>query len=238
VLLILGAHEFGHYFYCRVYKVDATLPYFLPAPILSGTLGAVIRIKEMFPTRTALFDIGIGGPIAGFVVLVPFLLMGVWMSVLGRVDPTTETLYFGEPLVMKAAIYLRFGVRPEGYDVMLHPMGFAAWWGLLATALNLLPYGQLDGGHIAYAVLGRHAKWVSIVTLGVVWVLVLMSWSWLVTAVLLSIMTAVFGFRHPTPIDDHTPVSRGRVTLAIVAAIIFIISFTPVPVDLIGPAGR
>jgi len=235
VLAILGAHEFGHYYYCRRYNVDATLPFFLPAPIQSGTFGAVIRIREAFPNRSALFDIGVAGPIAGFVVLVPFLYYGVQHSQLGPVATDQLIFYYGEPLLFKALAWLKFGTRPEGFDVMLHPTGFAAWWGMLATSLNLLPFGQLDGGHIAYAVLGKRARYVSLLTLGAVLLLTVFSRSWLVTAILLVVMTLIFGFRHPRPIDDVSPVGRGRTIIAIIAAIIFILCFTPVPVDIIGP---
>jgi membrane-associated protease RseP (regulator of RpoE activity) len=160
VLTILGAHEFGHYYYCRVYNVDATLPFFLPAPIQSGTLGAVIRIREPFPSRRALFDIGVAGPIAGFVMLLPFLYYGIHKSELGPVAKDQLIFYYGEPLLFKALAWLKFGTRPEGFDVMLHPTGFAAWWGMLATSLNLLPFGQLDGGHGTFALFGAKAhRW-------------------------------------------------------------------------------
>ena len=159
LLLILGAHEFGHYWYCRKHDVDATLPYFLPAPVpLTGTFGAVIRIKEAFPSTRALFDIGVAGPIAGFVVLLPFLYWGVGMSAAVKFPESADLIYFGEPLLFKAMAWLRFGTLPQGFDVVLHPMGFAAWFGMLATAMNLLPFGQLDGGHIAYAVFGARRE--------------------------------------------------------------------------------
>ena len=166
LLAILTAHEFGHYFACRYYNVDATLPYFIPAPLpLTGTLGAVIRIREAFPSKRALFDIGVAGPIAGFVVLVPLLIWGISMSTVGPVPD--GAIYFGEPLLWKLLEWAFFGFIPAGSDVMLHPVGFAAWWGMLATALNLLPFGQLDGGHIMYARLGRYATRVSAARAGV-----------------------------------------------------------------------
>ncbi len=231
VLLILGAHEFGHYIACRIHRVDATLPYFLPAPIpLSGTLGAVIRIHEAFPSRKALFDIGVAGPIAGFVVLVPFAFLGLAASQLVRFQPGGDYIFFGEPLLMKALSWLYFGPLPTGIDITPHPMWFAAWWGMLATALNLMPFGQLDGGHIAYAVLGNRAKYISIATLGLVLALTVVSRSWAVTAILLVLMSAFFGFRHPQTLDDDTPVGPGRVAVAILAAVILIVSFMPVPV--------
>jgi membrane-associated protease RseP (regulator of RpoE activity) len=235
VLAILSAHEFGHYFACRYYNVDATLPYFIPAPLpLTGTLGAVIRIREAFPSKRALFDIGVAGPLAGFVMLLPLLWWGMTMSSLTKVPADEATLYFGEPLLWKALEWLYFGPIPEGMDVMLHPVGFAAWWGMLATALNLLPFGQLDGGHIMYASLGRRATWTSALSLGVVLILSIRSASWVSMAIVMTTMAVLFGFCHPRIIDEHTPLSRGRQWVAIVAAVVFILCFTPVPIDVVG----
>ena len=235
VLTILSAHEFGHYFACRAHNVDATLPYFIPAPIpLTGTLGAVIRIREAFPSKRELFDIGVAGPIAGFVALLPFLVWGMWLSDAGPLPTDGTTTYFGEPLLWKALEWLRFGTLPAGSDSFIHPMGFAAWWGMLATALNLLPFGQLDGGHIMYAALGRHAGPVSAATLGVVVLLTLQSPSWFLFAVMLVVMTFMFGFRHPRIVDEHEPLDPRRRAVALVALIIFVICFTPVPIDTLG----
>ena len=166
ILLILGAHELGHYLACRYYQVDASLPFFIPMPlVLTGTLGAFIRIREPIPTKRMLFDIGIAGPLAGFVFAVPALFIGIAMSPVVRVpDRPRRDFNLGEPLLFRAATWLTWGSIPDGYSVNLHPMAFAAWFGLLATALNLFPIGQLDGGHISYAVLGRRS---TTVTLGV-----------------------------------------------------------------------
>lgn len=233
LLAILGAHEFGHYWYCRVHNVDATLPYFLPAPVpLTGTLGAVIRIREVFPSNRALFDIGVAGPIAGFVVLIPFLYWGLAMSVVVQFPPDAELWYFGEPLLLKALAWLRFGVPPEGYDLTLHPLGFAAWFGMLATALNLMPFGQLDGGHIAYALLGRRSAYVSIGTLAVAVGLTIYSQSWLAVTLMMLAMAWFLGVRHPRVIDEGAPLGPGRTLVALLAVVIFIICFTPVPIDV------
>jgi membrane-associated protease RseP (regulator of RpoE activity) len=230
VLLILGAHEFGHYFACRIHRVDATLPYFLPSPFkLVGTFGAVIRIHEAFPSRRALFDIGVAGPLAGFVVLVPFAFLGLASSHIVRFQPGGDYIFFGEPLLMKALSWMYFGPLPAGLDITPHPIWFAAWWGMFATALNLMPFGQLDGGHIAYAVLGPRARYVSMATLAIIGSLTMVSASWGVTAILLIVMAGFFGFRHPEPIDDHTPLDTGRVQVAVISAIILIICFMPVP---------
>jgi membrane-associated protease RseP (regulator of RpoE activity) len=235
LLTILSAHEFGHYFACRFHNVDATLPYFLPAPLpLTGTLGAVIRIKEPFPSKRALFDIGVAGPIAGFVALVPFLYWGMQMSTVAMLPTDGGVIYFGEPLLWKAVEYSVFGSLPEGADVIVHPLGFAAWWGLLATALNLLPFGQLDGGHIMYATLGRHAAWLSRVTLLVVVLLTVQSTSWLAMALMMIVMAFYFGFRHPRVLYEEIALSRGRMAVAAAALVIFVLCFTPVPIQVLG----
>jgi membrane-associated protease RseP (regulator of RpoE activity) len=233
LLAILSAHEFGHYFACRYHDVDATLPYFIPAPLpLTGTLGAVIRIRESFPSKAALFDIGVAGPLAGFVMLLPFLYWGITLSDVVRLPANGAALFFGEPLLWKAMARLHFGVLPAGMDIALHPLGFAAWWGMLATALNLLPFGQLDGGHIMYASLGRKATLVSGLTLLLVVGLTVRSTSWLMTAVLMLGMAAFFGFRHPRVVDEHDPLDRRRQIIAVIALVVFILCFTPVPIDI------
>jgi membrane-associated protease RseP (regulator of RpoE activity) len=231
ILTILGAHEFGHYFACRWHDVDCTLPYFLPAPILlTGTLGAVIKIREAFPSRVALFDIGVAGPLAGFITMLPFLIMGIWLSDVTPLPDDPGTLILGEPLLFKALARFIHGPLSEGTDIIIHPMGFAAWFGMLATALNLLPFGQLDGGHITYAVFGPRAARLSVVTLATVVVLSFFATSWIAMAVMLAAMTWFVGLRHPPPLDDTTPLSRGRLVVAGLALLIFIGCFTPVPI--------
>ena len=235
ILLILGAHEFGHYFACRYYQVDASLPYFLPMPILlTGTLGAVIRIRQPLPGKRALFDIGIAGPIAGFVVAIPVLMLGMYLSNVVAIPPTfSGPIYeFGEPLLFKAAAWLQFGSVADGSTVNMHPMVFAAWFGLLATALNLFPIGQLDGGHISYAVLGHRSVFV---TLGMVLCLVgLTFWSisWIVWTILTVAMLFAFGPRHPRVWDEDLPLNRTRLWLAVFAVVMFILCFTPAPLEL------
>jgi membrane-associated protease RseP (regulator of RpoE activity) len=236
LLTILSAHEFGHYFACRYHHVDATLPYFIPAPLpLTGTLGAVIRIREAFPSRKALFDIGVAGPLAGFVALLPFLVWGVHLSEVVGTQTDSATIYFGEPLLFKAVERLTFGALPAGRDVALHPMGFAAWWGMLATALNLLPFGQLDGGHIMYANVGRRATALSIVTLAIVVALTVRSASWASMAVMMVVMAMVFGFRHPRVMDEADPLGRRRRIVAVIAVVVFVLCFTPTPIDTTAP---
>jgi len=235
VLAILGSHEFGHYFACRYYDVDASLPYFLPLPFPpSGTLGAVIRIREPIPSKRMLFDIGVAGPIAGFVLAVPALVFGLAMSHVAWMPPTNGGgMEFGEPLLFQLVSKLFFGTPPPGYALNTHPMAFGAWFGLLATSLNLFPIGQLDGGHISYAVLGRKSSYVTIGMLAVTVGLVFFSVSWLVTTVLLIGMLVVFGRHHPRTFDEHVPLDQRRKLIALFAVVMFVLCFTPAPLRVV-----
>ncbi|HJR59017.1 MAG TPA: site-2 protease family protein [Vicinamibacterales bacterium] len=232
LLSILGAHEMGHYYFCRRYNVDATLPYFIPAPVpLTGTLGAVIKIREPFPTRTILFDIGVGGPIAGFIVLVPALFLGMSMSEVVPVPTGDAVFYMGEPLLFQWAAALNFGTIGPEETINIHPMVFAAWFGLLATALNLLPFGQLDGGHITYATLGRWSTPISLATVGTAIVMTYNSTSWMFMTLMMVVMLLLLGPRHPRVLREYEPLAPGRRLIAVLALIIFILCFTPVPID-------
>ncbi len=233
ILAILGCHEFGHYFACRYYGVDASLPYFIPAPpfFLFGTFGAVIRIRERIASKRVMFDIGIAGPLAGFVVAVPALVLGIAMSHVVRVPADFQGMALGEPLLFKAVSWLFWGTPADGYSLNLHPVAFAAWFGLLATALNLFPIGQLDGGHISYAVLGRRS---TLVTLAMVMALIGLTWiskSWIVWTVLTVAMLLAFGPRHPSTDDEDVPLDRRRLWLALAALVIFVVCFTPAPIE-------
>ena len=232
ILAILGCHEMGHYVACRYYDVDASLPFFIPAPLpLTGTLGAFIRIRELIPTKRMLFDIGIAGPIAGFAVAVPALFIGLAMSHVVRVPPDFAGVELGEPLLFKLASTLLWGTPPDGYSLNLHPMAFAAWFGLLATALNLFPIGQLDGGHISYAVLGRRSSQVTLGTVGVVIALSYFAMSWRVWTALMIVMLFAFGRHHPRTIDEDVPLDRARLILAVIALVMLIVCFTPAPIE-------
>ena len=234
IIAILGAHELGHYYACRYYRVDASAPYFLPMPLLfTGTLGAFIRIRQQVRSKRELFDIGIAGPIAGFLVAVPILFTGASLSRMEQLRPEYTLGFFGEPLLVQFAIWLNFGTRPEGYDVFFHPMAFAAWFGLLATALNLFPIGQLDGGHISYAVLGARSTWVTIGTAAIVVGLAFVSMSWILWAVLIVVMLLAFGPRHPQTFDEDVPLDPARKWLAAFALFMFVVCFTPVPISIV-----
>ena len=225
LMTILLAHELGHYFACRYYGIDASLPYFLPFPSPIGTLGAFIRIRSPIYTRQALFDVGIAGPLAGFVVLVPALAIGIGQSKVIPGIAEHGDLIFGVPAIQRFFEWILLpGVRSA--DILLHPVARAAWVGILATALNLLPIGQLDGGHILYAFTGRRHK-----LLSRIFVLALVplaffahSYTWLVWAALLFF----FALRHPV-IYDITKLDRNRVALGLAALAIFLLTFTVAP---------
>jgi len=235
ILAILTCHEFGHYIACRRHDVDATLPFFLPMPFLplTGTLGAVIKIKETFPSKQALFDIGVAGPIAGFVALLPFLVYGIAHSQQVAISPNPDTVWLGEPLLFKAIKWMTIGTLPAGVDIAIHPTGFAAWFGMLATALNLLPFGQLDGGHIAYAAFGPRSRYLSMATLAVALGLTVWSLSWISMTLMMTVMAWFLGFGHPRIYDEHEPLDTKRKLIAVLALIIFILCFTPVPIEVL-----
>jgi membrane-associated protease RseP (regulator of RpoE activity) len=232
ILSILGCHELGHYLACRYYDVDASLPFFLPFPLaLTGTLGAFIRIREPIPSKRMLFDIGIAGPIAGFLIAVPALFLGMWMSRVTVFPTGVDGLELGEPLLFKLASWLTWGSIPDGYTVNLHPVAFGAWFGLLATALNLIPVGQFDGGHISYAVLGRKSSQVTLVMIAGAAVLGYFSTNWLVWTAIAIGMLFLFGRHHPRTFDEDVPLDPGRRWLALFAVAMFILCFTPVPIE-------
>ena len=232
VLAILGSHELGHYLACRYYDVDATLPWFLPAPLpLTGTLGAFIRLREPIPHARALFDIAVAGPLAGFVVAVPLLIAGVAASKVVPLPPDGGGLILGDPVLFQLVERAVWGMIPDDQALYVHPMGLAAWFGLLATALNLFPFGQLDGGHITYALFGERARWLSMATLAGTLALAAASLSWAAWTVMLLAMTALQGVGHPPTGDDTQPLGRTRLALAVAAALVFVLSFTPRPIE-------
>jgi membrane-associated protease RseP (regulator of RpoE activity) len=224
IMTILLGHEMGHYLTCRYYGIDATLPYFIPAPTLVGTMGAFIRIKSPIQHRAALLEVGIAGPIVGFVLAIPTLIVALAKS--GYVAPTSSGIGLGEPLIFKAMEAIIGKTPPPGMEINLHPLGIAAWFGFFATALNLLPVGQLDGGHVSYALFGRTHKRISQAFLFTLIPLGLFYWSgWLLwTTVLL-----IIGFRHPVTLDDSLPISKRHVWLGWIALSMFVLCFTPMP---------
>jgi membrane-associated protease RseP (regulator of RpoE activity) len=225
LLGILLAHELGHFFACRHYHISATYPYFIPAPTLIGTLGAFIRIRSPIFNRRALFDMALAGPLVGFLIAVPALASAVLFSKVITPSDASYSLAFGQPLVERLLeLVLRPGI-PHAC-LLLHPVGRAAWVGLFATALNLLPAGQLDGGHILYAVAARRHRQVSFAVALLLVPLAVKFWAgWLVWAVLL----VAIGFRHPPLIDRWEPLDRRRRILSGIALAIFILCFMPAP---------
>jgi membrane-associated protease RseP (regulator of RpoE activity) len=233
ILGILGAHEMGHYLFCRRHDVDATLPYFIPMPFVSliGTMGAVIKIRDRFPTRRVLFDIGVAGPIAGFVVLVPALFFGLSRSYLVPAPTSGSGLSLGEPLLFVWATRWMYGVVPDGFTLNLHPIVLAAWFGMLATSWNLLPFGQFDGGHLTHAMFGRTSRWISIATvLGAIG-MTFVSWSWLFMTIVMIAMLKFLGSAHPPVLNEYEPLPRSRWVVGAVAAVIFVICFIPAPLE-------
>jgi hypothetical protein len=225
LLAILLAHELGHYMACRHYGIRATYPYFLPAPTLIGTLGAFIRIRSPLTSRRQLFDVGVAGPLAGFAAALPALVWGTLGSRAAAVGVPANTITLGRPLAL--ALITRW-LRPDlqGREVLLSPVGCAAWVGLFATALNLLPMGQLDGGHILYACWGDRHRAISRSAFAALLPLGIFCWAgWIVWGVVLLII----GLRHPSFAAASPPLDRGRKCLAALAAVVLILSFTPTP---------
>jgi membrane-associated protease RseP (regulator of RpoE activity) len=232
LLAILGVHEFGHYFTARAYGASVSLPYFIPAPppiFPFGTLGAVIRMRSPARDRNSLFDIAVAGPLAGLVIAIPALWLGLGWSRVGVV-PQGGGVIFGDSLLMRFLTYLMFGRIPEGMDVFVHPVALAGWVGLFVTALNLFPVGQLDGGRIAYALFGARHRAVSVGTFFALLVLgaVAGSPNWIVFAALVFLL---IGFHHAPPLDDLTPLSPGRYALGVLCLILLVLLIPPVPIQ-------
>lgn len=230
LLLILMSHELSHYFASKRHNTEATLPFFIPAPTLIGTFGAVIKMKSPILTRSALVDIGASGPIVGFVVSVAACVWGLFYSNAMASPEPGAGLVLGDSILFYLLSHLVAGSVPEGLDLVLHPVAFAGWIGLFVTSLNLIPVGQLDGGHIAYAFLGPVHRVVSVGLVGVLSVLGMIFWEgWLIWAALLVIL----GLRHPPIQHWEVPMEPGRKAVGVVSLFIFIITFTPVPFNVL-----
>lgn len=241
LLAILLAHEMGHYLYCRYYRVDATLPFFIPAPWLPlgpqfawiplsfvGTLGAVIRIRGRIPHRRALFDIGIAGPLAGFAVCLPVLFLGTLEATLIPVPPpdSPNFISLGDPMLVQWAYAWLRESPPAGMAFLMGPLATAAWFGIFVTALNLIPIGQLDGGHVTYALLRERAALVSRLGSWLCVLLVYFGPNWLFWSILLRIL----GRRHPPTFDDGAPVGRARAAVGVLGLLVFMVCFVPNPI--------
>lgn len=231
LLLILGMHELGHYFMCRRYGLAATLPYFIPSPFLNliGTFGALIRIKEPIRDKKALIDVGAAGPLTGFLVSLPFLVYGVTRAK-PIAGPSPEgTVLFDYPMIVRlaqkatgAGLYTSAGVHE-------HPVFMAAWFGLLVTALNLLPVGQLDGGHVLRAAVGRRQPIVSLLVLALAAASAYRGMTWTVFALVTALLV---GIRHPPVENEDEPLDYGRLLLALACLGVFLLCFSLVPIKL------
>jgi membrane-associated protease RseP (regulator of RpoE activity) len=241
LMAILGVHELGHYFTARYYRAVVSLPYFIPAPVGFGTLGAIILMRSPARDRNSLFDIAAAGPLAGLAVAFPAILVGLaWSNVVPA--PPEGYAAFGNSLLTWALAYVRFGPIPPGHMVFTHPMADAAWAGFLVTALNLFPVGQLDGGRIAYALFGRYHRAIGKATVGALllfglgafmWsfattddvvLAVVSSLNWFVWAGLISFLV---GFHHTPPLDDLSPISPGRRVVGVVCLILLVLMLPP-----------
>ena len=239
LLTILTAHEAGHYVACRIYGVDATLPFFIPTPPLigpAGTLGAFIKILSPLPSRRAIFDIGVAGPIAGFVVLIPVAILG-FLTMHNAEIPAGANLsagfYFSDPLLLKILAPF-FGINLS-LPIAPNPFYMAAWLGLLITSLNLIPSGQLDGGHAVYAIFGERVhQWtgriafLAMAVISILGFILYSSPSGFLFTILLAVMMRL---RHPEPYDD-TPLGFKRLIIAVLTFLIFALCFAPFPIQI------
>ncbi len=235
LLGILGVHEMGHYVAARRHRADVTLPYFIPMPIGLGTMGAVIRLKSPIKNRRQLFDIGVAGPLAGLAVAIPLLIIGLSTSpveFVGRAIPGGQE---GNSILYAVLKFLITGrwLPGGGYDIMLNAIAFPAWFGLIVTMINLLPIGQLDGGHVIYSLFGRKQWQIAVIAEAILLIvgvyLAFTTGQFLNVWLLWAILAQVFGLRHPPPLDDLTPLDRKRQLIGWATIIIFFLILTPIP---------
>lgn len=229
LLAILLAHELSHYISSKKHGVEATLPYFIPAPTFFGTFGAFIKMKSPITTKNALMDIGASGPIAGFIISVLASAGGLYFSKIIPVTRTEGMVMLGDSLLFSGLSRLILGAVPPNHDVFLHPVALAGWIGFFVTSLNLIPVGQLDGGHILYALIGERHVTLSKALIGVLVLMGLFVYEgWIVWAILLVLL----GLRHPPIIYSYLPLDPVRRRIGWTTLIIFVLTFTPVPVTI------
>jgi len=225
LMAILLTHEMGHYPTSRYHGVNATLPYFSAAPSIIGTFGAFIRMTSPILSKRALIDIGASGPIAGFVVAIVAVAVGLHYSQVVEVS-TLEGMKLGTPLIFSMISDLTIGPVPIGHDVLLHPVAFAGWIGMFVTALNLIPIGQLDGGHVVYAVFGQRHRTISLIMIPTLILFGIYGWpGWFLWAVL----PLIFGINHPPVLDTDHPLGLSRQIIGWISLAIFVLTFTPTP---------
>ena len=230
LMVILTCHEMGHFIQARRYSVSVSWPWFIPVPFPPfGTFGAVIKMDDKIPNIKALYDIGISGPLAGLVPTLVFMVIGIALSEVGEVEPIKGSLIFGEPFLFSWVSSLFFDRSVPGTDLLLHPIGMAAWTGLFITSLNLFPLGQLDGGHVFYALtkryagFGMHFLFYAVITI----VILTGSWEWSLMIILLFFI----GIKHPATADDTVPLGKFRTCLGWLVLVFLLIGFTPHPIS-------
>ena len=228
LMLVLLCHEFGHFLQALRHRVPASLPFFIPMPLSPvGTMGAIIGMQPGVADRKKLFDIAVTGPLAGLLPALVFSVIGLRLSKVVDTSELSQAIYLGDPLLFRFLGWLIVGPLAENQDILLHPVGFAGWFGILITALNLIPIGQLDGGHVLYALIGRRAHRVAIVLLlGAVAAMVLSGqFDWLLMVFLLFLI----GWKHPPTSDDTVPLGLGRMLLGWLVLLFIPLGFTPIP---------
>lgn len=255
LLSILLFHEFGHYIAARIHRVDASLPFFIPFPLVFGTFGAIIKMKGRIAKRDALLDIGASGPLAGMAVALPVLIIGIAISEVGPQSPG-EYILEGHSILYELLLWIVHGPIPAGHDIHLHPVALAGWVGLFVTMLNLVPVGQLDGGHVAYALFGERQDRISNVVLGLLPVLgagvcgyfaaigyqqgmrgerlfeeAFVGANWFVWFIVLTLMRRYAGKKHP-PVDPGE-LNLPRKFIAVTCLLLFVLIFMPVPLRAI-----
>ncbi|TNF48095.1 site-2 protease family protein [bacterium] len=226
IMIILLGHEMGHYLTSRYHRVPATLPYFIPAPSIIGTFGAVIKMRGAIWDRRTLLDIGASGPIVGFLLALPALIIGFILSPVVAAGHEAGGLVLGDSLIVILIGFLTKGNLPESANVVLHPVGFAGWLGMFVTSLNLLPVGQLDGGHISKALFPNYSDMLARVVHAGLFLMGFLFWEgWLIWAFLLVFL----GIGHPPVILPHIELDPGRRKVGFAAAFIFFLTFVPAP---------
>jgi membrane-associated protease RseP (regulator of RpoE activity) len=230
IMTILAAHELGHFIMAKRRGIPVSLPFFIPMPFSPfGTLGAVIRMKGRPSDRRALLDVGLAGPLAGLVMIIPAIWFGLKMSHVLETAATAENaMSLGDSLLFTFLVKLSRGVLPKGKDLLLHPLAFAGWTGLLVTSINLIPVGQLDGGHVLYALAGRRSRWMMPVILSALALLCLFyDFGWTLMLVVLILVR-----RHPPTWDDAIPLDGKRRALGLAGLALFVLAFTPAPFNM------
>jgi membrane-associated protease RseP (regulator of RpoE activity) len=227
IMLILGGHELGHYFAAKKNNVEATFPYFIPAPHLIGTFGAVIKMKSPIKDKNSLVEIGASGPIVGFILATIALHIGLSLSKM--VPFQGEGLILGDSILLHFFTKLYFPIIQEGFEILLHPIAFAGWIGYFVTAINLLPIGQLDGGHISYALFQSKYRFIAYITFASIMVAGLLWLGWIIWGIVIALIVR---FKHPPPLDNISEITLKNKIIGYTAFVIFLITFIPNPFQL------